>query len=82
MDRSVRGTVLRGVPSTRRRGSTAAARFPLSYDIVRSAGAEVEEVHARGTSSLARLMSLIVVGDLTSVYLAIVPMASIPRPFR
>ncbi|MEP6972848.1 MAG: bifunctional phosphoglucose/phosphomannose isomerase [Actinomycetota bacterium] len=46
-------------------------RFPLSFDIVRSAGAEVEEVHARGTSSLARLMSLVIVGDLTSVYLAI-----------
>jgi glucose/mannose-6-phosphate isomerase len=46
-------------------------RFPLSYDIVRAAGGEVEEVHARGASLLARLMSLIIVGDLTSVYLAI-----------
>ena len=46
-------------------------RFPLSYDIVRTAGVEVEEVHARGTSSLARLLSLIIVGDLASVYLAI-----------
>jgi glucose/mannose-6-phosphate isomerase len=46
-------------------------RFPLSYDIVRAAGGEVEEVQARGTSALARLMSLIMVGDLTSVYLAI-----------
>ncbi|MEO8423711.1 MAG: bifunctional phosphoglucose/phosphomannose isomerase [Actinomycetota bacterium] len=46
-------------------------RFPLSYDIVRAAGGEVEEVHARGISALARLMSLIIVGDLTSVYLAI-----------
>ena len=46
-------------------------RFPLSYDIVRAAGGEVEEVHARGTSTLARLMSLVIVGDLTSVYLAI-----------
>ncbi len=46
-------------------------RFPLSFDIVRAAGGEVEEVHARGTSALARLMSLIIVGDLTSVYLAI-----------
>ena len=46
-------------------------RFPLSYDIVRAAGGEVEEVAARGTSSLARLMSLISIGDLTSVYLAI-----------
>jgi glucose/mannose-6-phosphate isomerase len=46
-------------------------RFPLSYDIVRAAGGEIEEVHARGTSALARLMSLVMVGDLTSVYLAI-----------
>jgi glucose/mannose-6-phosphate isomerase len=48
-----------------------APRFPLSYDIVRAAGGEVEEVAARGTSSLARLMSLVSIGDLTSVYLAI-----------
>jgi glucose/mannose-6-phosphate isomerase len=48
-----------------------APRFPLSLDIVRSAGGEVEEVHARGASALARLMSLIIIGDLTSVYLAI-----------
>ena len=46
-------------------------RFPLSYDIVRAAGGDVEEIRARGTSSLARLMSLVVVGDLTSVYVAI-----------
>jgi glucose/mannose-6-phosphate isomerase len=46
-------------------------RFPLSYDIVRAAGGEIGEVHARGASALARLMSLIMVGDLTSVYLAI-----------
>lgn len=48
-----------------------APRFPLSYDIVRAAGGEVEEINARGASALARLMSLIIVGDLTSVYLAI-----------
>ena len=48
-----------------------APRFPLSYDIVRAAGGEVEEVPARGSSALARLMSLVIVGDLTSVYLAI-----------
>lgn len=48
-----------------------ADRFPLSYDIVRAGGGEVEEVHARGTSALARLMSLVIIGDLTSVYLAI-----------
>ena len=48
-----------------------APRFPLSYDIVRAAGGEVEEVPARGASALARLMSLVIIGDLTSVYLAI-----------
>jgi glucose/mannose-6-phosphate isomerase len=48
-----------------------APRFPLSYDIVRGSGGEVEEVAARGASELARLMSLVIVGDLTSVYLAI-----------
>ena len=48
-----------------------APRFGLSYDIVRAAGGEVEEVPARGTSVLARLMSLVIIGDLTSVYLAV-----------
>lgn len=47
------------------------SRFPLSYDIARSAGVEVAEVHARGTSPLARLMTLIAMGDVTSVYLAL-----------
>jgi glucose/mannose-6-phosphate isomerase len=46
-------------------------RFPLSLDIVRGAGAATEEVWSAGTSSLARLMSLIAQGDLTSVYLAL-----------
>ncbi len=46
-------------------------RFPLSFDIARFAGAEVEEVQARGTSTLARLMTLIAMGDATSVYLAL-----------
>ena len=46
-------------------------RFPLSADIARSAGAIVEEVHASGRSSLARLLSLIIVGDFASVYVAL-----------
>jgi glucose/mannose-6-phosphate isomerase len=46
-------------------------RFPLSFDIARNAGADVEEVHAAGTSALARLMTLIAMGDVTSVYLAL-----------
>lgn len=48
-----------------------ARRFPLSYDIARAAGVENAEIRAAGRSSLARLMSLIVVGDFTSVYLAL-----------
>jgi len=48
-----------------------APRFPLSFDIARNAGAQVEEVRAQGTSALARLMTLIAMGDVTSVYLAL-----------
>jgi glucose/mannose-6-phosphate isomerase len=47
-------------------------RFPLSFDIARASGAEVEEVHARGQSALSRLMTLIAMGDVMSVYLALV----------
>ncbi len=46
-------------------------RFPLSFDIARNAGADIEEVHAHGRSALARLMTLIATGDVTSVYLAL-----------
>jgi glucose/mannose-6-phosphate isomerase len=46
-------------------------RFPLSFDIARGSGAEVEEIQARGTSALSRLMTLIAFGDVMSVYLAI-----------
>jgi glucose/mannose-6-phosphate isomerase len=48
-----------------------AARFPLSAQIARDAGATVEEVLARGRSTLARLLTLIVVGDFTSVYVSL-----------
>jgi len=48
-----------------------AGRFQLSYDIARDAGAEVLEVHASGRAALARLMTLILVGDFTSVYVAL-----------
>jgi glucose/mannose-6-phosphate isomerase len=45
-------------------------RFPLSLDIARAAGADAVEVGATGRSALARLMSLILIGDYTSVYAA------------
>jgi glucose/mannose-6-phosphate isomerase len=48
-----------------------AARFKLSYDIARAAGVEIEEVTAAGDSNLARLMSLILAGDFTSVYVGL-----------
>lgn len=47
------------------------ARFEPSYDIVRSAGGEVDEVAAMGTSALARLLSLVAFGDVTTVYSAL-----------
>lgn len=46
-------------------------RFSLSYEIARSAGMDNAEVRAAGSSLLARLMSLILVGDYTSVYLGL-----------
>jgi glucose/mannose-6-phosphate isomerase len=48
-----------------------AARFPLSVEIVRSSGATVHEVRARGRSGLARLLTLTLQGDLVSTYLGI-----------
>lgn len=48
-----------------------AARFPLSYDIAREAGVAIEEVHGTGTSTLTRLMALILAGDFTSAYVGI-----------
>jgi glucose/mannose-6-phosphate isomerase len=46
------------------------ARFPLSIDIARSSGMNVEEVSATGLSALARLLALALRGDLVSTYLA------------
>jgi glucose/mannose-6-phosphate isomerase len=46
-------------------------RFPLSLEVARGSGAVVEEVAATGTSTLARLISLIAIGDVTSVYAAL-----------
>jgi glucose/mannose-6-phosphate isomerase len=46
-------------------------RFPLSEEIARRSGADVHEVEARGRSDLARLLSLVQVGDLVSTYLGL-----------
>ena len=48
-----------------------AERFPLSYRIARDAGMENAEVRAAGRTQLARLMSLVIVGDYTSVYVGL-----------
>ncbi len=48
------------------------SRFPLSVEIARDAGARTEEVWAHGRSGLARLLTLVMVGDHASTYLAIV----------
>lgn len=48
-----------------------AERFPLSYEIARAAGMDNAEVRAAGRSLLARLMSLILVGDYASVYVGL-----------
>lgn len=51
-------------------GTGISPRFPLSAAIARDAGATVVEVAAVGHSALARLLSLVTVGDLVSIYLA------------
>jgi glucose/mannose-6-phosphate isomerase len=48
-----------------------AARFPLSADIARAAGAEVREVTVRGRGPLATLLSLITIGDFASCYVGL-----------
>ena len=47
------------------------ARFPLSADIATGSGAKYREVHAGGRSALARLLSLILVGDFVSCYVGL-----------
>lgn len=49
-----------------------AARFPPSIEIARSSGMDVEEVWAGGRSPLARLLELVLHGDLASTYVALV----------
>ena len=46
-------------------------RFPPSLEIAREAGASVHEVQSRGRSELARLLTLVQLGDLASTYLGI-----------
>jgi len=48
-----------------------AARFELSRAIAEESGARTREVWARGRSALARLLSLVMVGDLASTYLGL-----------
>ncbi len=48
-----------------------AARFPLSEDIARDAGALVREVTVRGRGPLATLLSLITIGDFATCYIGL-----------
>jgi glucose/mannose-6-phosphate isomerase len=48
-----------------------AARFPLSEDIARDAGAAVREVAIRGRGPLATLLSLITIGDFATCYVGL-----------
>jgi glucose/mannose-6-phosphate isomerase len=48
-----------------------AARFPLSADIAREAGAIYEEVETDARSPLATLFGLVIVGDFASCYVAL-----------
>ena len=48
-----------------------AARFPLSLDIARAAGAEVREVTVPGRGALATLLSLVTIGDFATCYVGL-----------
>jgi glucose/mannose-6-phosphate isomerase len=46
-------------------------RLDVSEEVLREAGVEAIRVKARGETALAQLMSLVLLGDLASVYLAV-----------
>ncbi len=46
-------------------------RFELTYQLLDEVVAGIEEVRAEGDGELAQLLDLILVGDFTSVYLAL-----------
>ena len=46
-------------------------RVDLTEEVVRAAGSPVERVSSRGSSPVERVLSLVLLGDLTSVYLAV-----------
>jgi glucose/mannose-6-phosphate isomerase len=48
-----------------------ARRVPISIEIARDAGVEVQQVEAAGRSALAELFSLIMTGDFVSAYLGL-----------
>lgn len=48
-----------------------ALRFPVSIRIAEESGMEAKEVWTAGLSPLARLLGLVMIGDFTSVYLAL-----------
>jgi glucose/mannose-6-phosphate isomerase len=62
-----------------------ARRIEITRDEIASTGADVREVESRGATRLARLMSLVQLGDFVSFYLAMLegvdptPVAPIDR---
>ena len=54
-----------------REPSHIAKRCELTRDIVNKHAARIDEVWSRGASALARMLSLVYVGDFASVYLAL-----------
>ena len=57
-----------------------AARFPLSLDIARAAGAEVREVTVPGRGALRPLLSLVTIGDFAHLLRRTSPRLRDPTP--
>jgi glucose/mannose-6-phosphate isomerase len=47
------------------------ARFEITAQVALAAGLEIQRVRSHGDSALARVMSLVLLGDLVSVYLGV-----------
>jgi glucose/mannose-6-phosphate isomerase len=66
-DNALFGLVL----ETKEEHERMARRFDVTAAVMEAAGLEARRIRARGDSAVAQVMSLVLLGDLVSVYLAV-----------
>jgi glucose/mannose-6-phosphate isomerase len=57
------------------------ARFEITAEVATAAGLEIQRVRSHGDAALARVMSLVALGDLVSIYLGVL-LGKDPTPVR